>query len=326
MESSYIKELMNVKQSLDNDVKNLQRTHRAWITFAAKETLNEAIALDIHEEHRLGEKFEENTLTTAMNIARNSNGAVKVKKSFVPSFKCVELANHVNIWKMDTMSCHPVHSETLDISSEHGVTKQRHAVRWKHGDEKNVESMPFWAAVEYTTSESRGVVQSISNVTISLEMPEDLDKYYVAYEIRFLIDYCTTHNNLPLFFAKSAHLFSQWGERYKILKKFDLEKECQMTEQSSEPFKIKLQDNKKCEIANIVWSIRFVERTLEVKEDILATFSKTGEQLAKECNFPEELLETGKYDAWTPEDYIENIFKMINFETSNVCEENVQPI
>jgi len=321
MESTYIKELMNVKQSLENDVKNLQGTHKAWITCAAKEKLNEAIARDLHEEHRLGEKFEENTLTTAMNIAKNTNGAVKVKKTFVPSSKCVELTNQVNIWKIDTMSCHPVRSETLDISSEHGVTKQRHAVRWKHGDEANVESMHFWAAIEYTTSESGGAVESISNVSISLEMPEDLDKYYVAYEIRFLIDYCTTHNNLPLFFAKSAQLFSQWGERYKLLKKFDLEKECQMTEQNLEPFRVKLLDDKKGEIANIIWSIRFVERTLEIKEEIFATFSERGEQLAKECNFPEELLETGKYDAWTPENYIDNIIKLINLEMSTECEE-----
>lgn len=325
MENCNIADLMHMKQLLEKRVANLEARHKELIACAAKEMLIQGSHQDILQEQRLGQNYEEHTLAAANAIAKNNNGFSESNKKLQPTVKCVEQLNNESAWKIDSTSSHPVHSETKNISIEQGLITRRHSVRWKHGDELTTESMTFWAVAKYVTCEWKGIVKNVSDVKIEIEMPEELDKYYETNEIQLLIDYCTENNNLPLFFGKSTELFSHWMKRHQILEKFNLEKEFEYSEESCTVFTVKLVDRKKREIASIFWSIGFNVKTCSIQENIISHFSKIGKKLAKDYNFPDEVIKTGKYDAWTPENYIDNICRMIHHENSNerpgLCED-----
>lgn len=323
MENDKIGELMEIKKSLQKDVKDLKAIHKQWVTYAAIEAISQATIKDKDEETRLGQKYEQHTMCAVNEIAKSTHGYINLSKEPLGSTKSVDLMKFSNGWKIDEMTCHPITSEILHVSTVQESVKLQHMVRWQHGEEQNEESMHCWAAVQYVTRESKGVVDNISNVKISLEMPEQFDKYYACSEIWLLTDYCTANNDLPLFFDTSNKLFTHWIERQKVLEKFNLQKEYPMEENSSESFTVKLADKKKCEIAKIVWSIGFDNNALKVNENVSVKFSEMGQKLATDYNFPDEVLKTGKYDAWSAENYIENISKMINHESANESVENV---
>jgi len=323
MENDEIGKLMEIKKSLQKDVADLKANHKQWVTYAAIEAISQATIKDKDEETRLGQKYEQNTMCAVNEIAKSTHGYINLSKEPLGSTKSVDLMKFANGWKIDDMASYPITSEIVHVSTVQESVKLHHMVRWQYREEQNEESMHCWAAVQYVTRESKGVVDSISDVKISLEIPEQLDRYYACSEIWLLIDYCTANNDLPLFFDTSNQLFRHWIVRQKVLEKFNLQKEYPMEENSSESFTVKLADKKKCEIAKIVWSIGFDHNALKVNEKVSVNFSEMGQKLATDYNFPDEVLKTGKYDAWSAENYIENISKMINHESANESVENV---
>merc|ERR1712020_628908 len=101
------------------------------------------------------------------------------KTKSLPSKQAVENISETWAWKIDSLGCHPVRTETINISTDKNSREQLHQIRWKFGDESVNDSIFLWAVAKYVT-----------NVHISLEVPEEIERYFVANEIDSLVQYC----------------------------------------------------------------------------------------------------------------------------------------
>lgn len=317
MENCQVHELMEIKRYYEDTISKLDSQHKEWISFAAEQMLTNASNKDMIEEARLGEKSENHVLTAAKNLVNEAYNIAKNKVKTMPSKQSVERVCSTSPWKLDGLSAHPVRTETLKISDVKGSVTQLHQVRWKYGDESADNCIFLWAVAEYETTTVDGSIDGVANVKISLEVPEKIERYFTSAEMRPLVEYCSAEANLPLFFATSAALFSKWEKRQHIIRKLNLQRECQITTETPNDFTIDFVNSEGHEIVKLYWPIKYDIYDGSMKESITANFSHVGKQLAKEYNFPEELILTGRYDPWCSEEFVANVARMIHFEKSD---------
>lgn len=306
-----IEELDEVRKYSEAEASKLEVSFMKWNALAVHENLNIAIVNDITEEERLGQNCERNVLATAKDFNTIGCGIVSSQMKLSPSTKCIEKLSCTVPWKIFSLGCHPVRTETMNISEETGDKLQLHTVRWKYDKNLADDCMPLWVVTWYETLEANGIIDKIVNVKILVDTPEETEKYFVESEIQPLIDYCSAKANLQLFFANAAKLCHLWEERQKVLHKNNLQREFQETsKQKLDDFTIKFIDHGGHEVVTIYWSIKFDKMNLSITEKIRAEFSENGKKVAEQYNFPEELLLTGKYASWGTEEFINNIARM----------------
>lgn len=321
MENRHL-DLMEIKAYYEEEISKLELSHTEWISFAAEEKLNNASKIDITEEERLGQKSEKHVLASAKDIVNDASDIAKnIVKAF-PSKKSVEMLNSTCPWKIDSLGCHPVKTETLNISDVKGGKLQQHEVRWLYGNKSADNCIFLWAVAKYETKEIDGSISDVANIEISLEVPEEIERYFVGNEMSPLVNYCCGKANLPLFFTTSASLFKRWEERQHVIRKLNLQRECQgkSTDDSLNDFSLKFVNSTGVETVKVYWAIKYDIHNRSIKESIIASFSHSGRKLAEEYNIPEELLLTGRYDSWSPEELVTNVARMVHHENSNAEE------
>lgn len=324
MDKSHIDELKELKDHYKNELSKLNSSYRKWELAASQVFLTDASMVDVIEEDRLGQKSENNILAAAKVIANKEQSELKIYLKSAPSIENIERVSNTFPWKIDSMGCHPVLTQTLNISEETGDMSQLHKVRWKYEDGSVNDSIDFWVRAEYETKEMDGKIHSIQNVKITIEIPEETEKYFVHSEINSLIDYCIANANLPLFFETAAKMIKKWQERLILMKRYKLERSFVLTSaKKRERFEIIFADALGHEIVWLFWAIAFHIENLSIEETIGAKFSRVGQTLAKSYNFPEELMSTGKYPSWSPKEYISNITKMVSLTNCSFDESNM---
>jgi hypothetical protein len=319
MENPKIKELVMLKQLLQGEVRELSLDCNKLLKIAVEDSLNIASACDVEEEERLGNKYINHMLDKATELRIIVPNIVKEMTKQAPSNEIIDNTSKVSPWKVDSLGCHPVSAQILDISGGNCEKCQSNSVRWSYGDINSDDGILISALVEYVIQEQGIMPSIITSVNISLvDILEEMEPYFVKTAISSLIKYCNDSLNIPLFFNSTPLLFEMWENRQNILLKYNLRREFELEhlQNGDETFTIIFSDASRGIVASLFWTINFDVSTCSVQEKIVTKFSTLGKELAKECCLEEDLIETGRNDYWSAEDYVKNITKM----TSLYCQ------
>ena len=134
-------------------------------------------------------------------------------------------------------------------------------------------------------------------------------KFFENGELVSLMSFSQEHKMSSFFFLYLEELFIHFRRRREVLEEESFKSVVVETDQER-PFTFLL-GSQEADLAKVTWKIEFDPRSLTIADEVRVRLSRTGRELAEECNFPQSIIDRGNCPEWDSKEHIRNIIQLV---------------